>query len=130
MGSRPILIVEDDEDLIACLRAVLANERLPVLAVTDGASALAAAERQPLLAFVDLHMAGEPSGAALVAALRARLPPGTKLFLLSAERDLAKRARELGADGGLEKPFDIDDLLGIVHQAVREAEHEPAQPHH
>jgi CheY-like chemotaxis protein len=127
-SRRPILIVEDDVDLVACLRAVLEGDRRSVIAVGEGAAALAACEQVPLLALVDLHIPGELSGAELVAALRARLPGHAPIILLSAERDLALRARELGADGGLEKPFDIDDLLRIVREAAdRAGEHAPSQ---
>jgi CheY-like chemotaxis protein len=120
-AMRPILIVEDDEDLVACLRAVLENGRRSVVAVRDGVSALAEARHRPFMALVDLHIAGELTGAELVRRLREQLAPGTRLILLSAERDLSLRAHELGADGSLEKPFDIDDLLRLVEEEERRA---------
>jgi CheY-like chemotaxis protein len=68
---------------------------------------------------VDLHLPGTLAGPALVAAVRERLPPFARLVLLSADRDLLTRARELGADGALEKPFDIDDLLRLLDEHVQ-----------
>jgi len=126
-----VLLVEDDEDLIACLRAVLEDERFSVVVVSDGASALEACSVDPLVALVDLHLPGEPSGPALVRGMRALLPPTTKVILLSAEHDLAAQAVKLGADGALEKPFELDQLLRLVGAEARRAAQDrqvPADP--
>jgi DNA-binding response OmpR family regulator len=118
MGSaRPILIVEDDEDLVAVLRSVLEEDGYQVLSASDGAVALSACRERPVLALVDLHLPGELTGAQLVSALRFDLPADARLVLLSGERDVAARALELGADGALEKPFDIEELLRLVREA-------------
>ncbi|SRR5579883_2580200 len=127
-GRRPILIVEDDDDLIACLRAVLDEERRPMIAVHDGVSAVAACREHPLLVLVDLNIPGGLTGASLLASLRDTLGHDTPLILLSAERDLSLRAHELGADGSLEKPFDIDDLLRLIDDEARRVGDTDEQP--
>lgn len=118
MGRRQILLVEDDFDLVDSVQAVLEDEDCMVLAVSDGHTALAtAASSSPMLAFVDLRIQGELTGAPLIAELRRRLPPGARLILLSGEPDLPERARQCGADGYLEKPFDIESLLRLIAAA-------------
>ena len=97
-GRRRVLLVEDDEDLVVCLQAVLEEEGYSVLAAPDGEAALEACRFAPTMAFVDLNIGGAPTGAELIAELRRRLPPGARLCLLSGERDLPRHARELGAE--------------------------------
>jgi DNA-binding response OmpR family regulator len=115
-ARRPIVIVEDDEDLVACLTALLEEEGYPVVVTGDGAAALEACARDPALVLVDLHLPGPLSGAELVHALRERLDPAVRVLLLTGERDVPRRAEELGVDGFLEKPFDVDDLLRLVER--------------
>ena len=121
-GRRRILLVEDDSDLVMTLREVLECEGYEVLAAANGEAALRACGSHPSLALVDLHIDGQVTGPHLISALRDHLPLGARLCLLSAERDLPERARELGADGYLEKPFDIEQLLRLVADAFVEVE--------
>lgn len=130
-GRSRILFVEDDRDLVACLQAVFDEDGWEVITASDGASAIEACRRQPTLAFIDLHIEGPLSGAALIQAMRRLLPPEARLYLLSGDRDLSQRAHELGADGWLEKPFDVEDLFEIVEResTMRVAEaHPPDRP--
>jgi DNA-binding response OmpR family regulator len=110
--SRPprILLVEDDSDLAACLEVVLAEAGYLVDLVSDGAAALAVCARQPALVLVDFHLPGSLSGGELVRALRRACPIETHILIMSGLRESAE-TRQAGADGYLEKPFDIDFLL-------------------
>ena len=45
---------------------------------------------------------------------RARPAPRAPVLVVTAARDAAQRAAEVGADGYLAKPFDLDDLLGFI----------------
>src|SRR5689334_3340746 len=119
MPRRPILLVEDDEDLIACLRSLLEEEGWSVIATGDGAGALVACAANPALVLVDLHIPGQLRGPSLVAALRERLDPSVRVLLLTAARDVPRTAEEMGVDGFLEKPFDLDDLLSAIARLAR-----------
>ncbi|HEX2568003.1 MAG TPA: response regulator [Polyangia bacterium] len=105
-----ILLVEDDSDLAACLEVVLAEAGYLVDLVSDGPSALAACVRQPALVLVDFYLPGTLSGGELVRALRKTCRLGTRIIIMSGLRESAE-TRQAGADGYLEKPFDIDFLL-------------------
>ena len=124
-GGRRILLVEDDQDLVSTLYDVLRDEGCVVFAASSGEAAISLCREQPAVAFVDLHIDGGVSAETLIAALRSSLPYGAKVYLLSAENDLAARAEELGADGYLEKPFTIDDLLALVDHPDAEAAASP-----
>ena len=116
---RRILLVEDDEDLGTCLSTVLEEAGYLVTIAPDGPSAVAACAERPALALVDYHLPGEPSGGELVKAVRAACPPETRVLIMSAQREIAERSRETGADGYLEKPFDIDQLLSTVESNLQ-----------
>jgi DNA-binding response OmpR family regulator len=113
-GRRRVLLIEDDRDLVSTLKTVLEEEGCVVVTARSGEEAMAAADAlAPSLIFMDLHIEGALRGPELLGALRSRLP-AARILLISGERDLADRARELGADGSLEKPFDIEALLRVV----------------
>jgi DNA-binding response OmpR family regulator len=113
-----ILLIEDDLDLGACLGVVLEEVGYLVTVATNGSDALAACRQAPALVLVDYYLPGEPSGADLVRALRDATSPSTRVLIMSAEREVQSRAEEAGADGYLEKPFDIDVLLRTVERQV------------
>lgn len=118
----PILLVEDDEDLVATMTEILADHGLEVAAAASGEAALALAARRPAtIAFVDLHLDGGLCPAEVFEGLRAALPAGARVYLLSGERGLEAHAQRLGADGFLEKPFGVDALLRVVAVAAPEA---------
>ena len=115
--GKSILIVEDDPDLVECLRSLLEEEGYAVAMAADGEAALAEADRaRPGIALIDLHLPGALTGARLVEALREHLPPSARLLLITGERDVLRHAEEMGVDGFLEKPFAVDELLRVVEK--------------
>jgi DNA-binding response OmpR family regulator len=105
-----ILLIEDDSDLAACLEVVLAEAGYLVDLVSDGTAALSACAQPPALVLVDFYLPGTLSGGELVHALRKICPRDTRILIMSGLRESAE-TRQAGADGYLEKPFDIDFLL-------------------
>ncbi|MCB0581716.1 MAG: helix-turn-helix domain-containing protein [Phaeodactylibacter sp.] len=107
------LLVDDQEDILNYLRALLAgNYRLAT--ARDGQEGLSKAqELVPDIIISDVMMP-KMDGIKLCAALRAE--PATShipIILLTAKADLASRIEglERGADAYLAKPFDKDELL-------------------
>ena len=71
--SRPILIVDDDEDILAVERAVLAEEGFSVREAHNGAEALTALEADPpAMIVLDVNMPGI-DGPTFARELRTRL---------------------------------------------------------
>jgi DNA-binding response OmpR family regulator len=120
-----ILIVDDERLLRAALRAALEGAGHRVLEASDGAAALAAAERQvPDLALMDMQMPGM-DGIQACAALHARPAlAGLPVIFLSGQMGLEERvtAFRAGAVDCLAKPFPAEELLARVrlHLELRE----------
>ena len=117
MNPKPILVVDDEPAILDMIAELLGYEGYPVVTTSEGSIALARAKDDPpALILLDLMMPGM-SGWQVIAALKAS--PHTRsipVVLLSARRDLPATAKELGIVTFLAKPFDIDELLTIVHK--------------
>src|SRR5512140_2598275 len=112
-----ILLVEDDAPLLEVLQSILESEGYEVHPAVNGKLALDLfVSCRPNLVVSDIMMP-EMSGYELLEAIRA-MPDGiTVPFLfLSArtERSDVDRARSLGVDDYLFKPFDAPELINAV----------------
>lgn len=115
----PFLLVEDDPDDPRLLRRALADVPRPLelRLVTDGRRALEMLHAaSPFLVLSDVHLPGA-SGWDILAFVRAQprlagLP--VLLWTSLPSLDGARRALELGADGYLGKPRDLDGYRRIA----------------
>jgi CheY-like chemotaxis protein len=124
-AGRAILVVEDDPHLRHALSRILRSEGHEVLEASDGPTAiLLAKEHGPDLVVLDYMMPGM-DGEMVLDALRADLrdaaPPAV---LLTVSPFQQKRAIEIGAVLGLEKPFRVPELLDAVAIHRRSAKRE------
>jgi CheY-like chemotaxis protein len=113
---RPILVVEDDEDILHSIGFFLADEGYPVALAVNGKEALERAEeRSPCLILLDMNMP-VMDGWAFASAYRARPGPHTPIIVLTAAHDSQSRAAEIAADDVISKPFDLDQMLELVRR--------------
>jgi two-component system response regulator MprA len=113
--SRPILIVDDDNDTLAVERAVLAEEGFAVREAHNGAEALVALETDPpAMIILDVQMPGI-DGPTFARELRARLRH-VPLVILTAAPDPKREADRCNAEAYLAKPFHAEDLLRLVRR--------------
>ena len=121
--ARPmrILVVEDDVEVAALLQAVLTSYGY-VVEMADALSVFhASREHLPDLILLDVLM---PSVSGLEAARHLRDLPETSdipIVLMSGMPDVDQSAAQLGAAGSLKKPFELDELLAVVRQALGSA---------
>jgi urea transport system substrate-binding protein len=111
-----ILVIEDDEDILATLETFLETEGYQVQAVANGHEALEAIKGRgqlPSLILLDMSMP-VLDGWQFAAAFREQYGGATAIVVMSAAADTAQRAREIGASGWLSKPFKLSALLEIV----------------
>ena len=110
---KPILVVEDDPEILSTVAAILELEGYPVERASNGAEGLRVVERiRPRLVLLDMRMP-VLDGWGFVDALKQR---GIKLpiLVMTAAHDARKWANEINAEGYLAKPFELIDLLDAV----------------
>ncbi len=116
-GTRPILVVEDDDDTVAALRMLLADEGYASISAPDVGRAIDALQREdPGLVLLDWSL-DDGSGEAVLSAARLRTEVHTPVVLMTGSAGLQARGR--GADAILRKPFDVGELLRIVARYYR-----------
>jgi DNA-binding response OmpR family regulator len=118
MTARPLVLVADDnEDLLGLVKAVLERSGYEVVAVSDGAQALASVDkRKPDLAVLDITMP-EIDGLEVLRRLRADTrTSGLPVVLLSAQVQEVDvdRGFATGASAYLKKPFSPRELTERV----------------
>jgi DNA-binding response OmpR family regulator len=118
--GRPVLVIEDEQQMREMLADNLAFEGYRVTAVESAESALAEIERQAYsLVLLDVMLPGL-SGFDLCRQLRERgvRVPIIVLTALTNERDRVQ-GLDLGADDYVSKPFSVRELLARVRAQVR-----------
>jgi DNA-binding response OmpR family regulator len=114
--SAPILVVEDDPDLLALVEMILADAGYRVATAPEGRAALACVAREmPALILLDMRMPGM-NGWEFAREFRARFGAAAPIVVITAAENARARAEEIGAEGWLAKPFDIDDVLRAVER--------------
>ncbi len=113
-GRGPVLVVDDEPDIVDFLTTVLVDEGYATESASDGVEALQKiAVSDPALVILDLMMP-RMSGFEVLKALGERRTSGRpSIIVLSAKsshHDILE-ALETGADDFIPKPFDLEDLL-------------------
>jgi two-component system chemotaxis response regulator CheY len=111
--ERPILVVDDDPTILATVSEALDLEGFPVVTAANGAEALVELERsRPSLVLLDMRMP-VLDGWGFMRVIRER---GLNLtvVVMTAAADARRWATEVGAQGVLAKPFELDELVSAV----------------
>src|SRR5207248_2952242 len=117
-GSRRVLVVDDDPDMLRVIRDVLEDEGLIVETAADGGQALSIAREQQLdLAVVDVTLP-VLDGSQVAQHLRALRGAHFPVLAITADGQAAEKARRLGAYAYLRKPFELPDLLSAVARGL------------
>jgi DNA-binding response OmpR family regulator len=118
--SKKVLIVEDDRRIAMALAVRLQSAGYRAVVAEDALSGVSTAMRiSPDLVLLDISMPAG-SGFAVAERLKTALPNLVPMIFLTASKQpgFRERARELGAAGYFEKPYESADLLAAVRQAI------------
>ncbi len=118
-GQKSVLVVEDDPWIRSLMADLLASEGYAVLQASDGPTGLAqAAEHDPDVILLDLAMP-QKSGLDVLHELKSSKPTcDIPVIVVSAYAMLMMGSEARRADGVIQKPFDLADLLAQVEQAA------------
>ena len=116
-----LLMIDDDEKLVALTREYLESHGFEVAAAHDGIAGVEAAlANPPALVILDLMLPGIDG---LEVCQRLRRSSHVPILMLTARGDDTDRivGLELGADDYLPKPFNVRELLARIRAVLRRA---------
>ena len=128
MAFAKILIVEDDQNLLATLKYNLLKESYDVITAVDGAQAVETARSEkPELIVLDV-MLPKMSGFEVCRILRKEMT--VPILMLTAKTEEVDKivGLEIGADDYMTKPFSMRELLARVSAMLRRVEMSKLQP--
>ncbi len=121
-GATRLLMIDDDEKLVALTRDYLETHGFEVAAAHDGEAGVAAAlSTRPDLVILDLMLPGIDG---LEVCRRVRRASRVPILMLTARGDETDRivGLEMGADDYLPKPFNARELLARIRAILRRSE--------
>ena len=126
MENSPILVVDDDRNILAIIELYLRKAGFNVATCDSGNAAMAVFhETKPMLVVLDIMLPGRDGWAILH---DIRMESETPVIMLTAKGDTGDRVQglELGADDYISKPFDAKELIARIKAVLRRAT--PADP--
>ncbi len=116
-GRPRVLVADDEEDLRSMVSEFLSESGYKVLVAANGLESLVHVKRaRPSVVLLDLNM---PRLGGLGALKRIRaFDPNVAVIVITGEKDpeLQREALALGAVALLHKPFELPDLMQVVHR--------------
>jgi DNA-binding response OmpR family regulator len=124
--NRVLLVVDDDQDLLTLMTLILEPAGYSVETASNGQEALnRIAMRMPDLILLDMLMP-VMSGWDFAVHFRRLYGFRVPIIVITAAESARRRARDIGADGYISKPFDIDHMLAVIHDHLRPADSYPS----
>jgi len=117
-----VLVIDDDPALLHSLINVFESYGIPIATARDGLEGLQVFRSiAPAVVLTDIIMPEQDGIGAIMAMRRER--PGVKILAMSGggrvgKSDFLTIAKKLGADGVIDKPFDIDELVAAIRKQL------------
>lgn len=109
-----VLLAEDDPDQVEVLEEVLTQEGYRLLVAKSPQDVLRLLGQRPEVILLDLVGVSNPE--VFEAIRQAAWRPA--VLLVSGDAAVAQTARQMGAQGYLSKPFDLEQLTGEIERAL------------
>ncbi len=117
-----IMVVDDAVTMRDMIKGIMEHENFEVMTAEDGVHALQMAKNQHFdMAIVDVHMPNMNGISFVDKVRRMSKYEDTPILMLTTETSeyRKKKARELGANGWLTKPFDPPRLVNAVKKLLK-----------
>jgi CheY-like chemotaxis protein len=117
-GLPTVLVVDDEPEVVLVLQFSLEAEGYQTLAASNGLQALEEiAAHHPQLMVLDIMMPLMDGWSVLAEMLKLPREERPRVVIVSALASLNDRAKaaELGADAYVPKPFNVEELIGVLH---------------
>lgn len=113
-NNKKILVIDDDPAILEVITLILEDAGYELKTTDNAQTKRYMMGYAPDLILLDIWMSGV-DGRNICKSLKsnkatAKIP----IIMISANKDTEKIAREAGADGFINKPFEMDDLLSMV----------------
>lgn len=118
MSRKKILVADDNAAIVDVMKMVLEREGFEVITTLNGKDILKLCEQKPDLIFLDIWMSGADGN---VLCKQIKENDGFRhipVILFSASRKIKQLTADCGAQDFLTKPFDLKDLLKLVHKHI------------
>ena len=112
--AKKILVVDDDESITEVIQMVLEGEGYEVAISLDGSCIPDFPDGLPNLILLDILLQSQDGRMLCQQLKRDPRTSHIPVIVLSAHSDGSQAAAGSGADGFLEKPFDVDVLISTV----------------
>jgi CheY-like chemotaxis protein len=115
--KKTIFVIDDDPGILEVITIILTDRGHNVVSISEGSMLFEELKKQkPDLMFLDVWISGS-DGRDITRKLKGdKATKDIPIIIISALNETQKIAKEVGADGFLEKPFDIDKLLETVNK--------------
>ncbi len=121
MAGERILIIDDSQEIISFLMAVLRPLRYVVLYAKDGKEGLAKAiYEKPDLVLLDVNLPGMSGIAVLEALYHRSIQIPVIMMTFHGSDSIMGRAMRLGVRDYLTKPFQVEQILASIERVLRE----------
>lgn len=116
-----LLIVDDEKGITDSLKDFFQNRGFSVKAANSGEDALEEVKKdRPDIIFLDIRMRGMSGLDVLERVKKADKAIKVIMLTIHEEKEIADKARQLGADEYITKPFRVDYLEEVVIKKVQE----------
>ncbi|PWS33824.1 response regulator [Pedobacter paludis] len=114
-----ILIIEDDESILEAIQMILEAEGYHVMSSNSGEILQQFVDEFPNLLIIDEYLPFERGSEICKRIKLQEETANTPVLLLSGHAKIAEIAQKCGADGYIEKPFNLLSFIEIIDQHLK-----------
>lgn len=119
MAKKKILVVDDEEDMAMALKVRLRANGYEVVLASDSVEAFTVANREtPDLILLDILLPAEDGFAVAERLKQSAVTHRIPIIFLTGVQGEQEKAFKLGASGYLMKPYQPEELMRTIHNAL------------